>query len=154
MIEGSVSGSIPLTNGSGCGSRSPKNIRIRRIRIRIRIRNTADLHDQKNVPVIMLWCFFYWWANNSLPADTIMYGTVGIYLHTKEFSAFLKRALASSVFPFSSKQNTNKNISLIPKFCIPGISRAWTSCLLDNALWNYLYFHALNASAADPEARK
>ncbi len=34
MIEGSGSESIPLTNGSGSGSRRPKNIRIRRIRIR------------------------------------------------------------------------------------------------------------------------
>ncbi len=34
------SGSILLTNGSGSGSRRPKNIWIRRIRIRIRIRNT------------------------------------------------------------------------------------------------------------------
>ena len=32
MIEGS--GSVRLTNGSGSGSRRPKNIRIRRIRIR------------------------------------------------------------------------------------------------------------------------
>ncbi len=37
MIE--VSGSVPLTNGSG--SRRPKNIRIQRIRIRTRIGNTA-----------------------------------------------------------------------------------------------------------------
>jgi len=29
MIEGSGSGSIPLTNGSGSGSRRPKNMRIR-----------------------------------------------------------------------------------------------------------------------------
>jgi hypothetical protein len=43
MIEGSGSGSIPLTNGSGFGSRRPKNMWIRwiRIRIPIRIRNTA-----------------------------------------------------------------------------------------------------------------
>ncbi len=39
IIEGSRSGSMPLTTGSG--SRRSKNIRIRRIRIRIRIRNTA-----------------------------------------------------------------------------------------------------------------
>ncbi len=36
MIEGSRSGSIPLTNGSGSGSRRPKNMWIRWIRIRIR----------------------------------------------------------------------------------------------------------------------
>jgi hypothetical protein len=36
------SGSIPLNNGSGSGSRRPKNIRIRWIRIRIRIHNTAS----------------------------------------------------------------------------------------------------------------
>ncbi len=43
MIEGSRSwsGSIPLINGSGSGSRRPKNIRIWWIRIRIRIRNTG-----------------------------------------------------------------------------------------------------------------
>jgi hypothetical protein len=35
-----VSGSIPLTNGSGSGSRRLKNMWIRSIRIRIRIRNT------------------------------------------------------------------------------------------------------------------
>ncbi len=40
MIEGS--GSIPLTSGSGSGSRRPKNMWIRWIRIRIRIRNTAQ----------------------------------------------------------------------------------------------------------------
>ncbi len=40
MIEGSRSGSIPLTNGSG-GSRRPKNMWSRWIRIRFRIRNTA-----------------------------------------------------------------------------------------------------------------
>ncbi len=39
MIEGSGSGSVPLTNGSG--SRRPKNILIRRIRIR----NTAGSSD-------------------------------------------------------------------------------------------------------------
>jgi hypothetical protein len=39
MIEGSGSGSIPLTNGSKSGSRRPKNIWIR-IRIRIRNRDT------------------------------------------------------------------------------------------------------------------
>ncbi len=39
MIEGSGSGSIPLTSGSGSGR--PKNMWIRWIRIRIRIRNTA-----------------------------------------------------------------------------------------------------------------
>jgi hypothetical protein len=33
MIEGSGSGSVPLTNGSGSGSRRPKNIRILRILI-------------------------------------------------------------------------------------------------------------------------
>jgi hypothetical protein len=33
MIEGS--GSVPLTNISGSGSKRPKNIRLRRIRIRI-----------------------------------------------------------------------------------------------------------------------
>ncbi len=38
MIEGSGSGSIYLTNGSGCGSGRPKSIRI----LRIRIRNTAS----------------------------------------------------------------------------------------------------------------
>ncbi len=36
MIEGSGSGSIPLTSGSGSGSRRPKNMWIRWIRIRIR----------------------------------------------------------------------------------------------------------------------
>jgi hypothetical protein len=35
------SGSIPLTDGSGSGSRRPKNMWIRWIRIQIRIRNTA-----------------------------------------------------------------------------------------------------------------
>jgi hypothetical protein len=39
MIEGSGSGSIPLTSGSGSGR--PKNMWIRWIRILIRIRNTA-----------------------------------------------------------------------------------------------------------------
>jgi hypothetical protein len=39
MIEGSGSGPIALTNGSG--SRRPKNMWIRWIRIRIRIRNTV-----------------------------------------------------------------------------------------------------------------
>ncbi len=39
IIEGSRSGSMLLTTGSG--SRRPKSILIRRIRIRIRIRNTA-----------------------------------------------------------------------------------------------------------------
>ncbi len=38
---GSGSGSIPLTNGSGSGSRRPKNMWVRWIQIRIRIRNTA-----------------------------------------------------------------------------------------------------------------
>ncbi len=37
MIEGS--GSIPVTNGSGSGSRRPKNMWIR---FRIRIRNTGS----------------------------------------------------------------------------------------------------------------
>ncbi len=46
MIEGSGSGSIPLTNGSGSGFRRPKNMWIRWIRIRIRIRNT-DLQEFK-----------------------------------------------------------------------------------------------------------
>jgi hypothetical protein len=40
MIEGSES--VPLTNGSGCGSRRPKNIRIR-------IRNTAELGNNFNI---------------------------------------------------------------------------------------------------------
>jgi hypothetical protein len=40
MIEGSGSGSIPLTNGSRSGPGRPKYMRIRWIRIRIRIRNT------------------------------------------------------------------------------------------------------------------
>jgi hypothetical protein len=39
MIEESGYGSVPLTNGSGSGSRRPKNIWIRRIRIR----NTGSL---------------------------------------------------------------------------------------------------------------
>ncbi len=47
--SGSVSGSIPLTDRSGSGSRRPKNMWIRWIRIRIRIcntdRNTAYLYD-------------------------------------------------------------------------------------------------------------
>jgi hypothetical protein len=42
VIEGSRSGSIPLTDGSG--SRRPKNMWIRWIRIRIRIRNTAFIY--------------------------------------------------------------------------------------------------------------
>ncbi len=42
MIEGSRPGSIPLTHGSGSGSRRPKNMWIR---IRIRIRNTAGNRD-------------------------------------------------------------------------------------------------------------
>jgi hypothetical protein len=48
MIEGSGSGSIPLTSGSGSGSWRPKNTWIRWIRIRnqIRIRNTAFLACQ------------------------------------------------------------------------------------------------------------
>jgi hypothetical protein len=40
MIEGSGSGSIPLTNGSGSGFIRPKTMWIRWIQIRIRIRNT------------------------------------------------------------------------------------------------------------------
>ncbi len=36
MVKGSGSGTMPLTNETGSGSRRPKNIRIRRIRIRIR----------------------------------------------------------------------------------------------------------------------
>jgi hypothetical protein len=50
MIEGARAGSgyVPLTFGSGSGSRRPKNIRIRRIRIRILIHNLngsrADLN--------------------------------------------------------------------------------------------------------------
>ncbi len=45
VIEGSRSGSgsIPLTDGSGSGSRRPKNMWIRWIRIRIRIRNTGRI---------------------------------------------------------------------------------------------------------------
>jgi hypothetical protein len=43
MIEGSGSGSIPLTNGSR--SRRPKNMWIRWIRIRIRIRNTGIIQS-------------------------------------------------------------------------------------------------------------
>jgi hypothetical protein len=44
-MEGS--GSVLVTNGSGCGSERPKNIRILRIRIRMRIRilNTAVNQD-------------------------------------------------------------------------------------------------------------
>ncbi len=38
-----IEGSIPLTNGSGSGSKRPKNTWIRCIRIRIRIRNTDFL---------------------------------------------------------------------------------------------------------------
>jgi hypothetical protein len=43
MVEGSRSGSIPVTNGSWSGSRRPNNMWIRWIRIRIwiRIRNTV-----------------------------------------------------------------------------------------------------------------
>jgi len=45
MIEGSGSGSIPLTSGSGSGR--PKNMWIRWIRIRwIRIRNTGTYNNQ------------------------------------------------------------------------------------------------------------
>ncbi len=40
---GSGFGSIPLPNGSGSGSRRPKNMWIRWIRIRILIRNTARI---------------------------------------------------------------------------------------------------------------
>jgi hypothetical protein len=40
-VSGSGAGSIPLTNGSGSVSKSPKNMWIRWFRIRIRIRNTG-----------------------------------------------------------------------------------------------------------------
>jgi hypothetical protein len=40
-MEGSGAGSVLVTNGSGCGSGRPKNIRILPIRMRIWIRNTA-----------------------------------------------------------------------------------------------------------------
>ncbi len=43
MIEGSGSGSVSLTNGSGFGSRRPKNIRILRIRIRYTVPYRAFL---------------------------------------------------------------------------------------------------------------
>ncbi len=75
VIEGSGSGFIPLTSGSGSGSWRPKNTWIRwiRIRIRIRIRNTgfkslicgyvlvlgvsyylAQMFFTKNVPVFFI----------------------------------------------------------------------------------------------------
>ncbi len=44
MIEGSGSGSIPLTNGSESRSGRSKNMWIRWIRIRIRIRNNGSSH--------------------------------------------------------------------------------------------------------------
>jgi hypothetical protein len=46
MIEGSESGFIFLTRGSGSGSRRPKNIWIRRIRIR----NTGGNPNEKPFP--------------------------------------------------------------------------------------------------------
>ncbi len=52
MIEGSGSGSIPLTSRSGFGSRRPKNMWIRWIRIRIRIHNTelqTQSHSHPNI---------------------------------------------------------------------------------------------------------
>ncbi len=45
MIEGIGSGSVPLTNGSGFGSRRPKNICIRRIRIRNTDSNPIRIHN-------------------------------------------------------------------------------------------------------------
>jgi hypothetical protein len=45
MIEGSGSGSKPLTNGSGSGK--PKNMWIRWIRIRIRTRNTGTYNADR-----------------------------------------------------------------------------------------------------------
>ncbi len=54
MVEGS--GSIPRNNGSGSGSRRPKNIRL----LRIRIRNTAPHLYKLNfwMPCILLYIFF------------------------------------------------------------------------------------------------
>jgi hypothetical protein len=56
MIDGS--GSIPLTNGSGSGSRRPKNMWIRWIRnpIRIRIRNTDEKSSNRSDYIPGLGC--------------------------------------------------------------------------------------------------
>ncbi len=56
MIEGS--GSVPLTNGSGSGSRRPKNKRIRRIRIR-----NTDVHDLN---------FGLWWQGRGWRGRCLM----------------------------------------------------------------------------------
>ena len=74
MIEGS--GSISLTNGSGCGSGRPKNIWILRIRIRMRIwnRNTACLEKRKTYAVIhKLCCADLWNFDTDPDADPYLW---------------------------------------------------------------------------------
>ncbi len=58
MIEGSGSGSVPLTNGSGSEFKRPKNIRI----LRIRILNTSSVkpsYSEMNTVKFMLFCTWY-----------------------------------------------------------------------------------------------
>ncbi len=72
MIEGS--GSIPLTGGSGSGSRRPKNKWIRRIRIRIRIRNTGYRISNPDKIISGKWVWLtlsVWMSQSSSPAPTV-----------------------------------------------------------------------------------
>jgi len=50
MIEGSGSGFIPLTNGTGSGSRGPKDIHIRRTWIRIRNSSCGLIYMSNIIP--------------------------------------------------------------------------------------------------------
>jgi len=59
MIEGTVSGTVSLTNGSGSGS--PKNIWILWIRIRIWIRNTALFHQNYDLYWTTSRKLGFWW---------------------------------------------------------------------------------------------
>jgi hypothetical protein len=56
MIEGSRTGSgygsIPLTNGSGSGSRRPKNTWIRRIRIRITAHKAPRMRVESDLELV------------------------------------------------------------------------------------------------------
>ncbi len=89
MIEGSGSGYIPPTTGSG--SRRPKNIRIRRIRIRIR--NTA-VSQNIFIPDISF-CL----KLSFMPAHyfTISHHTSCSILHTLQESLAIKEAKTSDL---------------------------------------------------------
>jgi hypothetical protein len=52
-MEGSGAGSVLVTNGSGCGSVRPKNIRILRIRIRCGFGSPTLVNDASQAEVVL-----------------------------------------------------------------------------------------------------